>query len=56
LHPLAHPELMPDVICAMSKARDLPVVLSYGGAHSMAAAAAGLGTVLVERNFLHGSR
>lgn len=49
-------ELMPDVICAMSKARDLPVVLSYGGAHPMATAAAGLGTFLVERNFLHGSR
>jgi hypothetical protein len=47
---------MPDVICAMSKTRDLPVALSYGGAHSMATAAAGLGTVLVERNFLHGSR
>ena len=30
----------------MSKARDLPVALSYGGAHSMATAAAGLGTVL----------
>jgi hypothetical protein len=47
---------MPDVICAMSKARDLPVAMSYGGAHSMAAAATGLGTILVERNFLNGSR
>jgi len=49
-------ELMPDVICAMGKARDLPVALSYGGVHPMATAAAGLGTFLVERNFLHGSR
>ncbi|HET8872967.1 MAG TPA: hypothetical protein VFM83_04715 [Gaiellaceae bacterium] len=40
----------------MSKARDLPVALSYGVADSIATAAAGLGTVLVERNFLHGSR
>jgi hypothetical protein len=47
---------MPDVICAMSKARDLPVALSCGSAHSLATAAAGLGTFLVERNFLHGSR
>jgi hypothetical protein len=47
---------MPDVICAMSKARDLPVALSYGGARPMATAAAGLGTFLVERSFLHGSR
>ena len=47
---------MPDVICAMSEARELPVALSYGGAHPMATAAACLGTFLVERNFLHGSR
>ena len=43
------------VICTMSRARDLPVALSYGGAHPMATAAA-LGTFLVGRNFLHGSR
>ena len=35
---------------------DLPVALSSGGAHPMATATAGLGTLLVERNFLHGSR
>jgi hypothetical protein len=32
------------------------VALSYGGADPMAAAAADLGTFLVECNLLHGSR
>ncbi len=40
----------------MSNARDLPVALSYGGAYPMATAAARLGTFLVERSFLDGSR
>ena len=49
-------ELMPDVICAMSKARDLPVALFSGDTHPMATAPASLGTFLAERKFLHGTR
>ena len=40
----------------MSNARDLPVALSRGGTYSIAMAAARLGTVLVDRSFLDGSR
>ena len=40
----------------MSNARDLPEALSYGGAYPIAMAAARLGTFLVDRSFLHGSR
>jgi hypothetical protein len=40
--------------CAVSK-RALSSWVSYAGAHAMATAAAGLGSFLVERGFLHGS-
>jgi hypothetical protein len=40
--------------CAMSKARDLLGVLFHGGAHPIAATAAGLCAVLIERSFLYG--
>jgi hypothetical protein len=40
----------------MSTARDLLVALSYGGAHPMTTAAAGLGAFLIERSVLRGPR